>query len=292
VAPAPDGEWAVRITREENRVRLQLADGRFLEVPTRPTRVVSTLPSITEIVAYLAGTQVLVGVSLWCDWPAEVRSLPKVSVIPMNVEGLKALAPDLLLCDATLHAGSLHALRGRFPMLLAVENRSLPHLVTTLTVLGEVFGTDASRARAAELIARLAKAEADARVGARTPPLRVLLVGQPDPLHVLGPGSLLDDLLRACGCVDVACDLGRASAPFSVETVIARRPDWILTTGDPLPEDFKRRWTSVPAVREGRIASANADDLLRPGPRTPDALARLAAVLRGDLPPDRLAPPR
>ena len=48
------------------------------------------------------------------------------------------------------------------------------------------------------------------------------------PLYVLGPGSLLDDMMRECGGVNVACDLGRASGPFAEELVLARRPDWIL----------------------------------------------------------------
>jgi ABC-type Fe3+-hydroxamate transport system substrate-binding protein len=118
---------------------------------------------------------------------------------------------------------------------------------------------------------------------------KVLLLGQAEPLYVLGPGSLLDDMVRACGCENVASDLGRASAPFPTELVRARAPDWILTTsGVGLPPSLLDLWKDVPAVKEGRIADASADDLVRAGPRTTAALRRLSKVLRGELPPDRL----
>jgi ABC-type Fe3+-hydroxamate transport system substrate-binding protein len=121
---------------------------------------------------------------------------------------------------------------------------------------------------------------------------KVLLLGQSEPLIALGPGSLLDALIRACGAENVAADLGRASAPFPMELVRVRAPDWILLTGEPFPDSLRRAWADVPAVREGRIADARADDLVRAGPRTPDALERLGRVLRGEWPPERLSEER
>jgi ABC-type Fe3+-hydroxamate transport system substrate-binding protein len=118
----------------------------------------------------------------------------------------------------------------------------------------------------------------------------VLLLGQSEPLTVLGPGSLLDDMVRACGGENVAADLGRASGPFAMERVRGRAPEWILTTEGPFPAVLRAAWADVPAVRDGRVADASADDLVRAGPRVPGALRRLAAVLRGDLEPSRLTP--
>lgn len=287
--PAPDGAWVLSVEVRGGRRVVTARDGRVASLPLAPQRVVSLLPGITELVAALAGPDVLVGVSPWCDFPPEVRGKPTLSVQPVDVERLASLAPDLVLCDATLHAASLQQIESRAPASLALESRSLPHLVATVRLLGDVLGSEASRSRAAALVADLEAAAAEARAGAPALPLRVLLVGQADPLNVLGPGSLLDDLLRLTGCVNVAADLGRASGPFGVESVLARSPDWILTTSETLPEALRARWAGVPAVQRGQVALARADDLLRAGPRTPAALRRLAAVLRGALPPGRLA---
>lgn len=288
VAPAPDGAWVRAAVVAGGRVRVELADGSVRDVPERPRRIVSTLPNLTELVAYLAGNDVLVGVSPWCNFPPGIEGKVRLSVMPLDVERLTSLHPDLVLCDATFQAESLALLERHASALLPLESRSLPHLLATVDLLGGVLGTRESREQATLLTRRLKAAVAEVSAAAPTVPPRVLLVGQCDPLHVLGPGSLLDDLLRVCGCVNVACDLGRASGPFSEEAVLARAPDWVLTTGDPLSPALSARWAGVPAVRLGHVAEAWADDLLRAGPRTPTALRRLAAVLRGHLPPERL----
>ncbi|MDF1702309.1 MAG: ABC transporter substrate-binding protein [Planctomycetota bacterium] len=118
-------------------------------------------------------------------------------------------------------------------------------------------------------------------------PPRVLVLGGWDPLYAMGRGSLLDDLLRICGCSNVACDLRTdASGPFSEELILARRPAWILVTSpEPMPARLQARWKNLPAVRDGQVAPAWADDVVRGGPRILDALERLHAVLRASKPP-------
>lgn len=288
VAPAPDGAWVAEGRVEGDARTVRARDGRAWRLPLRPRRVVSLLPGLTESVAALAGTEVLVGVSPWCDEPAGVRGKPTLSVQPVDLERLAALAPDLVLCDATLHAASLPDLR-RFPApVLEVESASVPHLAATLRLLGQVLGSEGSAA-AGEALARDLEAAAEEAARARpAAPPRVLLLSQDDPLYVLGPGALLDDLLRVAGCVNVAADLGRASGPFSLEALLARAPDWILTTSQPLSPALRERLRGVPAVQTGRVAHAGASDLLRAGPRTAAGLRRLAAVLHGALPPERL----
>jgi ABC-type Fe3+-hydroxamate transport system substrate-binding protein len=287
----PDGRWG-HVEGSGAARRLVHVDGRVEPLPPAPRRIVSALPNLTELVAHLGGVERLAGVSEHCNFPPEVLALPKVSVLPVDAEGLRQLAPDLVLCDPVFHAASLDLLeRQRLP-LATLESRSLDHLATTIRVLGEILDTAQARERAAALVARLAQARERVRRPDAGDPPRVLVVGQADPLHVLGPGSLFDDMLRACGAVNVAADLGRPSAPFSEEALLVRRPTWILTTWQPLPDAQRKRWARVPAVVEGHVALAAADDLLRAGPRTPEALERLADVLAGRLPPERLSEPR
>ena len=107
----------------------------------------------------------------------------------------------------------------------------------------------------------------------------MLLLTWADPVMALGPGSLLDDMLSSIGAENVAKDLGRPSGEFPAERVRERAPEWILLTGGTFPERLKRDWAAVPAVRDGRVVDASADDLVRAGPGTAKALARLAELL-------------
>jgi iron complex transport system substrate-binding protein len=289
---AEDVRWVRSVTLEGDVRRVVARDGSEAVLPARPQRIVSTLPGITETVAALGALDRLVAVSEHCDRPPAVRDLPAVSVMPMSLEGIARHRPDLILVDGTLLRQALPDLRSRFGVVVALESRTLAHVSETFRLLGEVLGDDEARERAATLRGALdaaVRSAAPATAGERAP--RVLLLGQSEPLYVLGPGALLDDMVRACGGVNVACDLHRASAPFAAELVRARRPDWILTTGGTLSDGLREQWASLPAVRDGRIADAGGDDVVRGGPRTAAALARLAAVLQGRAPPSALALP-
>ncbi|MFM8979502.1 MAG: ABC transporter substrate-binding protein [Planctomycetia bacterium] len=289
-----------RLEVQAGRRSVRFDDGTRCVLPAATRRIASTLPNLTELVAHLGGVERLVGVSPHCNFPPGLERLPRVSVMPLDLEGLRALAPDLVLCDRVFHAASLEALGRAGVPWLALQSRSLDDLEDTVQLLGAVLeeepAAQAARApaespaaRAAALVARLRAARERVRPPAGAVGPAVLVVGQADPLHVLGPGSLLDDMLRACGARNVAADLGRPSGPFSEEALLARAPGWILTTWGALPEAQRQRWARVPALAQGHVAEAVADDLLRAGPRTPQALERLGEVLAGRLPPAALA---
>jgi iron complex transport system substrate-binding protein len=288
VAAAPDGAY-VRSAEIDGDARLVVyADGSRIRVPLDPRRIVSTLPGLTEIVASLGALDRLVAISAHCDRPPETEGIRRISVMPLDREALAEVGADLVLIDPVLNANARAAGTPEGPVFLPLESRSLAHLRVTVELLAAVLGTPEAAGGAARFGAGLDLARIAAAPDPGAAPLSVLLIAQTQPLYVLGPGSLLDDMLRECGAVNVACDLGRPSGPFSEELVLARRPDWILALDGRLDADLLARWASLPAVAEGRVASGRADDLLRAGPRVPGALVRLADVLHGRRPPGAL----
>ena len=73
-------------------------------------RIVSLLPSATEIVAALGLGGQLVGRSEECDWPPEVRSLPAVTAARIDSAELAGADIDRVVRDALAGGGSLYAL--------------------------------------------------------------------------------------------------------------------------------------------------------------------------------------
>jgi iron complex transport system substrate-binding protein len=203
-----------------------------------------------------------------------VGRLPRVPVWPtIPAEAVSVLEPDLLLVDRTLSAHDLPALRARFPGTFATDSSSLDGLGATFLRLGEALGHPSRGRRLAD---DLARARRDARAQGRP---RVVLLAQGDPPVALGPGALLDDMVRSVGGENLLADLGRPSAEVAPEVVRVRAPDWILMAGGDLPDALRERWASVPAVARGRVASVAADAFVQAGPSTADALRRLAALL-------------
>jgi iron complex transport system substrate-binding protein len=274
--------------RKDGRAVIRYGDGTTLEIEGEPQRIVSAAPGITEMIAFLGARDRLVAVSPWCDHPPSVRELPQISVLPFDPEAALAVRPDLLVVDRRLHRRDLDVIRRRVPAVLVLDtSRSLEHLTYAMQVLAvAVGGADAEprakawRERKRLLLRRIQGLEAG--TGPARPAPKVLVVGQWDPLYVLGTGSLIDDLVRLCGGRNVAFDLeGDASGVFSEELVLERRPDWILTPREPMPARIAERWRNLPAVKSKQIAPGHEDDLVRAGPRVLDGLERLARVLRG-----------
>jgi ABC-type Fe3+-hydroxamate transport system substrate-binding protein len=266
---------------EEARPTRTVSDavGASANVPDDVRRVVTTVPGLTDLVVALGAGDRIVGTS---DRDERRPEAPKAETFPtwpaIPAERVAALRPDLLLVDTTLSAHDLPTLRLRFPGTFGCDSRSLDGLETTFARVGAALG---ATAKAKELAAELRGARTWARAPDRP---RVLLLAQADPVMALGPGSLLDDMLRAVGGENVAASIERPSGEVSSEAVRAWAPAWILVTGGTFPGSLRAAWAGVPAVRDGRVVDATGDDLVRAGPRTAKALSRLAALLTPEPP--------
>lgn len=269
------GSDAQPVARSGARTVLD-ATGASVSLPAEVRRIVTTVPGLTATIDALGLGDRLVAVSAPEPAVGPHAALPRIPVFPViPAETIASLRPDLILVDPTLSPRDVAPLRARFPCTFASDSRSLDGLRTTFVRLGAAL----DRVReAGRLVAELDAARAEARV--KDAPLVLLLSwAEPPSVIALGPGSLLDDMLRAVGARNLAADLGHASGPVSSEAVVSGDPDWIVLTGATFSEDLRARWSTVKAVQHARIVEAGGDDFVQAGPRTAAALRRLAALL-------------
>jgi iron complex transport system substrate-binding protein len=115
----------------------------------------------------------------------------------------------------------------------------------------------------------------------------VLYVLWPDPLIVPGRASMLTELIDVAGGASITAADGDAYPRFSLEAAVARAPEVIIladhstgasTAGRPSPEKWQQL-ASVPAIRAGRLHSADLSLLHRYGPRVPEGLEMLARII-------------
>src|SRR2546423_6556172 len=72
--------------------------GRRVTLATPARRVVSLLPSFTEILFAVGAGDRVVGRTAWCDYPPAALAVPSVGDgIPPNVEAVAARRPDLVV---------------------------------------------------------------------------------------------------------------------------------------------------------------------------------------------------
>jgi iron complex transport system substrate-binding protein len=261
--------------------------GREVVLAGPPARIVSLVPSVTEIVFSLGAQDRLVGRTDFCDYPPAVRNKPSVGgMVNPNLETLVALKPDLVIgTDEGNREETFRQLeRLRIPTYLVHANR-IAETVDLIARVGELTGHRADVPRlTGEMLGRV---EAVRRAVAPFPRPRVLYVLWPDPLIVPGRASILTELIEIAGGVSITAGDADAYPRFSLEAAVTRAPEVIIladhstgasTAGRAAPEKWQRL-VSVPAIRAGRLHSADLSILHRYGPRVPDGLETLARMI-------------
>jgi iron complex transport system substrate-binding protein len=261
--------------------------GREVTLPRPPARIVSLVPSVTEIAWALGGGDRLVGRTDFCDWPPAARSTPSVGgMVNPSLEAIVALKPDLVVAtDEGNREETVQQLRRLGIPTYLVHATRIADMLDLVARVGELTGRQAAVPGVTADIAR--RIEAVRRAVAPYPRPRVLYVLWPEPLIVPGRGSMLTELIEAAGGQSITAGAGDAYPRFSLEAAVARAPDVIIladhssgasTAGRPSPEKWQRL-SSVPAIRAGRLHSVDLSILHRYGPRLPDGLEMLARII-------------
>ena len=256
-----------------------------------PRRIVSLVPSTTEMLFAIGGGDRVVGVSNYDHFPPEVEKIPRVGgLIDPNVERLSSLRPDLVVVYDTQLELKRQIGRAGIPI-YPYTHRNLADITQTMRSLGARVGLkEAADALARQIEQRLAAI--GARV-ARLPRPKTLLVigrdrGSLRNVDASGGYGFLHNLLETAGGADVLADMQRQSVMMSTEMILTRAPDVIIELhyGASIASanlDAERRvWNavpSVPAVKSGRVYLLVGDEFVVPGPRIVIAADRFARVL-------------
>src|SRR5258708_9519867 len=101
-------------------------------------RIVSVAPAVTETLFGLGGGPEVVGVSQYCDYPPQVRDLPRVgSFLLTNVEAIIALRPTLVVgLELSSDVRQIRALNSMGYPVLLVSDDSLQQIETSIEKVG------------------------------------------------------------------------------------------------------------------------------------------------------------
>lgn len=243
--------------------------GRAVVLAAPATRIVSMVPSHTEVICALGACERLIGRDALSDTPA-AADLPVLgTAFAPDLEGLLALEPDLVLVDE--YGGLADALAALGVAAYAGTPQRLDEMRPYLVGLGSLLGVEAAaRALADDIDRGLAEVR---RAVADLPRPTVFVELDPTP-YAAGPGSWIGALVTIAGGAHVL-SAGMGDFPLvDPEFVVASDPEVILLLDAPYgvsAADVAARpgWSALRAVRHGRVieldeAAANA--LSRPGP--------------------------
>jgi ABC-type Fe3+-hydroxamate transport system substrate-binding protein len=262
------------------------ASGVAVDLPRRPRRIVSLVPSTTELLCALGLADHLVGVTVYCREPREaLRGTTRIGgEKDPDLDRIRALAPDLVIANVEENvAEHVATLRAWGVPVWVTYPRTVAEGIDMIRELGVVTGTAArADALAGELEALHARVVAET---AGQPPVPVFYAIWREPWMTVGPDTYIHDMLRVCGGANAFGDRPERYPTVTLDEVAARAPAVILLPDEPFR--FRARhvrdfdpYPQVPAVREGAIHLVDGKPFSWHGPRIGEALRRLPALFR------------
>jgi len=259
-----------------------------------PQRIVSTAPSITELLYTLGLGDRIVGVDRFSRYPPEVLRKQKIGdYANPNLEVIASLRPDLVMIptNPVKLAERLQTLRLK---VLEIDQEGIAKLYDSFRIVGQATGTVAQAAKLTSSVRGQLEA-----IRARAAPLKrtrmIFVVGRTpnrlDGLIVVGQASYLNEIIALAGGENVFRDAVASYPAASLEEVLARNPDVIVDMGDMadtvgVTDQHKRevtslweRLTNVAAVKQHRVFAVASDVYVVPGPRVVEAAKAFFAML-------------
>jgi iron complex transport system substrate-binding protein len=260
----------------------------LVHLQSHPQRIVSIIPSVTEMLFAMGAGPRVVGVGNFDRYPPEALTRTKVGgLLDPDVERIIALKPDLVVLYGTQNDLRMQMKRAGIPVFL-YQHAGLSDITRTIRDLGTRVG---NIKESEELATRIDGEIADVgtRVSGRPRPRTLLVFGRDAEtlrgIYASGAVGFLHDMLEAAGGTNVFADVRRQSIQATSELAIARSPEVIIEIGAQTASTSGRNlgaWQalgSVPAVRNKRIYLLTGDGMMNPGPRISDSVRRMAQVL-------------
>lgn len=256
--------------------------GRQVNVPVDVKRVVSTAPSVTENIFAVGAGDRLVGVTTFCNYPEQAKSIAKIGdTMNPNMETIVGLKPDVVFVSS---ASQLEAFTKTLEQNgIAVYVTDPPDLFGVfkgLQQLGEIFGTTEQTAK---LVDGLQKRTTDVELKSKGEKNTQIFVQiSKEPLFTIGKQSFLNGLLNITLGNSVTAGVETAYPKLSKETASTLNPEVIILSDSPDNQEPNEALKNSPAVKNGRVYKINADIISRPGPRLVDALEQIAKLLHSE----------
>jgi len=270
--------------------------GREVVIEKRPMRIVPLAPSLTEILYYLGLGDRVVGVTNHSNYPPEAALKPSVgSYVNLNVERIITLAPDLVIGTVDGNEKFVIELLEQAGIPVYVVNpRNVRESVETIGLLSEVCGLEKKGESLAQALSARVNHVVEKTTASREKPL-VFLQIHLHPVMSVNSRTIHHDLIRLAGGENMTADEPITYPRISLEEIIRRKPEVILISSMERGGMFERaradwlKWTSIPAVKNGRVHLIESDLIDRPSPRIVAGLETMARLIHPEIEWDKAA---
>lgn len=273
-------------TAQKYPLKIKDANGEMIEIKQQPQKVVSLLPSNTEILYALGVSDKVVGVSDNDNYPKEVLKKEKIGGIEFNLEKIISLQPDLVLSHSSVSESAAAGLQQLRDLGIAVvtvpEAENFEETYDGIAEIGVIMN---EADKADEIIGNMQEKVkgVQAKVASVTTQRSAYVEISDEPeIYTAGEGTFIQEMFDMVNIKNSATNTGWYQT--SSEAIIKENPDTILIMYDYDPnivEKVKKRtgFQTITAVKNDRVVQISEDEISRTGPRLADGLENLAQAV-------------
>jgi len=232
--------------------------GNKIRIPSSPKRIISLVPSLTELLYDLDLEEEVVGITKFCIRPKHwFEGKTRIGgTKTLNFEKIKALAPDLIIANKEENTKEeIEKLMDAYPVWLSDIN-TYKEAITAINLIGLLCNREE---RATQLVQQIEikKANYSKPIGK---PKKVLYLIWKDPYMAVGQSTYINDIIATLGYVN--CYKEERYKTVTIEEIKELKPDYILLSSEPYPfkekhiEEFKQFIpNSPPKIVDGELFS-------------------------------------
>lgn len=279
-----------KIAQKENSsfpVTMKDATGEEVTIKSEPKKIVSLVPSNTEITFALGQGKKVVGVSDNDNYPEEVTKLEKVGGMELNIEKIISLQPDLVLAHemgmSTFSEGLKQMKEAGIPVLVIKSEANFADVYDSIEMIGTAVGAKKEAVTMVEgMKSELKEIKEKAAEINDKKKVYVELDVVPN-IFAAGKNTFMDEMLTIINAENVVTGDGWQS--IDQEATIASNPDVIITTYGAYTENAVQNllnragWQNVNAVKNKQVIDVHPDKVSRPGPRLVEGVEEFAKAV-------------
>lgn len=212
---------------------------RKRELKELPKKIVSLVPSQTELLVDLGLREHIVGVTKFCVHPEDLRKEKKVvgGTKQVHFSRIKALNPDIILCNKEENTEKMVAELEKIAPVHVSDVKTIDDAINLIHQYGAIFGVPEKASEIAERISLLRK---DFQEFIAEVPLRkVAYFIWKDPWMVAGKDTFIAHLLALNHFKNAYSEENSRYPEIDLKELDERDVDWLLLSTEPFP--FKEK---------------------------------------------------
>ncbi|EPH4371312.1 ABC transporter substrate-binding protein [Listeria monocytogenes] len=267
--------------KKTEKIEVKDATGNTITLEEAPTKIVSLMPSNTEILFALDLGDKVKGVTAYDDYPKEAQKVEKVTSTSVDTEKIIAIKPDLVLGHESMLATEKDAYQllkdAGINVFVVPDATDLKAAEKSIITVGKLTGKEKEAKEVTDSMEEQKVVIEKKAKELKTSP-KVWIEISPD-LYTAGKGTFMNEMLELAGGTNVVTESG--FIPYNEEKVVELQPVIILSVYPDAKATIQKRaaWKDIPAVKNDKIYEMDANKLSRPGPRLLEGAADIQAVL-------------